>query len=250
MVSTSSKRGFTLIELLVVIAIIAILAAILFPVFAQAREKARQASCLSNLKQIGIATQMYAQDYDETMAAWTFANYPNGLWGSPEWNFYGWDYAFYFWQPYLKNIQVYQCPSAKDNFSPNPTNATYQRYNMSYGYSEYIMNPGNGFSKLSTLANNQYGVANIVIIAESRFGGIFNDWDAGSTGGANQIPTNYLARVALADGSTARHSGSQVIFADSHAKYIPLAKIRCPNPNGNTVGQYPIVNPNAPFQLP
>ena len=59
------RRGFTLIELLVVIAIIAILAAILFPVFAQAREKARQASCTSNLKQIGMAFKMYIQDYDE-----------------------------------------------------------------------------------------------------------------------------------------------------------------------------------------
>ena len=61
------KKGFTLIELLVVIAIIAILAAILFPVFAQAREKARQTSCLSNLKQIGTATMLYADDYDECL---------------------------------------------------------------------------------------------------------------------------------------------------------------------------------------
>src|SRR2546425_2646692 len=60
------RRAFTLIELLVVIAIIAILAAILFPVFAQAREKARQATCVSNLKQLGTAAMMYAQDYDET----------------------------------------------------------------------------------------------------------------------------------------------------------------------------------------
>ena len=60
------KKAFTLIELLVVIAIIAILAAILFPVFAQAREKARQASCLSNEKQIGLGLMMYTQDYDET----------------------------------------------------------------------------------------------------------------------------------------------------------------------------------------
>ena len=63
----SAWRGFTLIELLVVIAIIAILAAILFPVFAQAREKARGAACLSNVKQLGLALQMYAQDYDETL---------------------------------------------------------------------------------------------------------------------------------------------------------------------------------------
>src|SRR2546429_1371192 len=68
-------RGFTLIELLVVIAIIAILAAILFPVFAQAREKARQSSCQSNLRQLGLATQLYAQDYDET---YPLAQYADG----------------------------------------------------------------------------------------------------------------------------------------------------------------------------
>ena len=77
------RNAFTLIELLVVIAIIAILAAILFPVFAQAREKAKQTSCLSNIKQINTASLMYAQDYDENLAGGTFANYPAGFWQTP-----------------------------------------------------------------------------------------------------------------------------------------------------------------------
>jgi prepilin-type N-terminal cleavage/methylation domain-containing protein len=74
--STRSRRGFTLIELLVVIAIIAILAAILFPVFAQARERARAAACLSNMKQIGQAVYMYIQDYDEMMPTFYLWYYP------------------------------------------------------------------------------------------------------------------------------------------------------------------------------
>jgi prepilin-type N-terminal cleavage/methylation domain-containing protein/prepilin-type processing-associated H-X9-DG protein len=107
-------RGFTLIELLVVIAIIAILAAILFPVFAQAREKARAASCLSNTKQIGVASMMYAQDYDEMIHANAFSDPPRVLDGAhfvncstPRWM----DVL----QPYVKNVQVFNCPS--DPFS-------------------------------------------------------------------------------------------------------------------------------------
>ena len=129
-----TKHGFTLIELLVVIAIIAILAAILFPVFAQAREKARQASCLSNMKQLGTATQLYVDDYDETLPpaylfdsdlnpAYTDGSYsaypcnnckkprtycnPCDVAENPHWT---WKDALF---PYVKNCNLYYCPSDK-----------------------------------------------------------------------------------------------------------------------------------------
>jgi prepilin-type N-terminal cleavage/methylation domain-containing protein/prepilin-type processing-associated H-X9-DG protein len=103
------KSGFTLIELLVVIAIIAILAAILFPVFAKAREKARQTACLSNLKQLALATLMYVQDYDEQLPN---VNY-DYLYGAPGWMPGGTHWPCL--QPYIKNEQILICPSADIN---------------------------------------------------------------------------------------------------------------------------------------
>ena len=102
-----ARKGFTLIELLVVIAIIAILAAILFPVFAQARAKARAALCLSNEKQIGLSVMMYAQDYDDTMP---FSTYPKGWCGSSTANAVSnpkWIDMIY---PYVKNTALFTCP--------------------------------------------------------------------------------------------------------------------------------------------
>jgi len=90
------RRGFTLIELLVVIAIIAILAAILFPVFARAREKARQSSCLANAKQLNLAIMQYAQDYDETYPRTSIGG--TGTWPNAV-------------MPYMKNWQILICPS-------------------------------------------------------------------------------------------------------------------------------------------
>ncbi len=109
-----TRKGFTLIELLVVIAIIAILAAILFPVFARAREKARQSSCLSNIKQLSLGNVMYAQDYDEKTVI--FSQGASG--GNPQWH--------YLIEPYLKNENIYLCPSQR------PTAQWYGRM-ISYG---------------------------------------------------------------------------------------------------------------------
>ena len=148
-----ARRGFTLIELLVVIAIIAILAAILFPVFAQAREQARAISCLSNMKQLGLSVKMYAQDYDEQFpmgnasAAYNWENNPDtnpylgtpnytGCGGvvNPDWTnlvipgipgpaFTGCTYGWEFYRvlmhvqlgPYTKNVNIWYCPSDKRN---------------------------------------------------------------------------------------------------------------------------------------
>ena len=132
------RRGFTLIELLVVIAIIAILAAILFPVFDKAREKARTASCQSNLKQLATAFLMYAQDYDEMTCcislAWpdthtTYTMNPMGQCASALFNYHsslGWWYSWPFMiYPYVKSEQLFRCPSS-----------TYNCYGVSYGMAQ------------------------------------------------------------------------------------------------------------------
>ena len=119
--SHSQKAGFTLIELLVVIAIIAILAAILFPVFAKVREKARQTSCLSNEKQLGLAFVQYTQDYDEC--------YPGTLYYGN-----GWSSRIY---PYVKSIGCYTCPD-------DPTAAGVGQNAISYGLNDNLVLDGGG----------------------------------------------------------------------------------------------------------
>ncbi len=134
------RKGFTLIELLVVIAIIAILAAILFPVFARAREKARQASCQSNLKQITLALKQYQQDYDEVypIASTAMANGTLCTPGNPPCCSKAWSpnknaslpsavatgYVHTRLEPYIKNTQVWICPSMSSSFNPGTSDAS------------------------------------------------------------------------------------------------------------------------------
>ncbi len=119
-------RGFTLIELLVVIAIIAILAAILFPVFAQAREKARQSSCTSNVKQSALAVMMYINDYDETFPPhYYYRNNQNSANGYVHWTG--------LCEPYIKNWGIFVCPS-DPNRGVAPTNFSRASNNRGYGY--------------------------------------------------------------------------------------------------------------------
>lgn len=125
-----ANTGFTLIELLVVIAIIAILAAILFPVFARARENARKTSCLSNLKQIGLGALQYTQDYDERTVPCVLA-YSGNLYDGNNYVF------FQLIQPYVKSTQLFQCPSDSERrphwFANNPqNNGAYPNVHCSY----------------------------------------------------------------------------------------------------------------------
>ena len=130
--SKPQRRAFTLIELLVVIAIIAILAAILFPVFARARENARRSSCQSNLKQIGLAFAQYTQDYDEKLPG--HRNY-----GNP-YNSCGSGYAAWptYLEPYTKNWQIFVCPSVQRDYTGGCTSINSVSYGVNFNAASYV----------------------------------------------------------------------------------------------------------------
>ena len=197
------NRGFTLIELLVVIAIIAILAAILFPVFARAREKARQTSCLNNIKQLGLAFMMYAQDYDERLVPLR-----NG----------GHLVASYHWeniiQPYIANRQILICPSAS-----NPTSiANPVTYGVSFNNLSSDDTSAGGLGAGRALAEIQYPADAVMISEAQRADGVPLRWFYSpriyAFGAVSGYPNNGIPNPG-------RHNdGNNVAFCDGHAKWI------------------------------
>ncbi len=191
------RRGFTLIELLVVIAIIAILAAILFPVFARAREKARQTSCLSNVKQLSLGIIMYGSDYDQRL--------PNARFGDVAGEQVTWKRVCY---PYVKNWNVYECPSKPGHWTSSCTTSAWPSL-------------GAGLAVGSGLAYNYHvggqPEGNIVVPAETI---MIADIDSGCHQFVNQLGW-------LPGWFSSRHNdGGNWGFCDGHAKWLNKQSMR------------------------
>ena len=220
-----TKHGFTLIELLVVIAIIAILAAILFPVFAQAREKARQTSCLSNLKNIGTAVMLYADDNHETYPL-TYSGDPN----SATCNLPG---AL---NSYIKNYAIWYCPSWVATFDKSQSEADQRNnaYNGGYGgngnilgYFDYTFPDMCKATKLARVKSP----ANVVLLCDYSTGVMIPSITLTWRGYGNQyLPGTALAGLPadgsltngdqLSDFNNGRHNeGVNLCFGDGHAGF-------------------------------
>lgn len=189
------KRGFTLIELLVVIAIIAILAAILLPVFARARENARRSSCANNLKQIGTALMSYTQDYDERTPSQSWWNGCNDWNGTPAWQLV----------PYIKSSQIYVCPS-KGTGSPDPSVTG----RISYGF--------NFLGYINTSLASLQQPTDLVAAADSANAWLDGYWQANSEPLKNQEDWRFQTQQ--------KHlSMVNCVFADGHVKAVRASSL-------------------------
>lgn len=220
----SKRSGFTLIELLVVIAIIALLAAILFPAFARARENARRASCQSNQKQIGLGIAQYTQDYDERMP-YSWQGTSNGP--SDATTNYKWMDAIY---TYVKSEQVFNCPSQA--FPPTGFGAYKQRSGTNYG--SYAINAayygsGDAYSGVAYSFLPAIQSPSTTIMTTDGDGNFETEWE---NAGANPTLTNTNPRTL--NHIIERHLETVVVlYADSHVKSVKLASLSAPKAVGS-----------------
>jgi prepilin-type N-terminal cleavage/methylation domain-containing protein/prepilin-type processing-associated H-X9-DG protein len=212
------KSGFTLIELLVVIAIIAILAAILFPVFAQAREKARQITCLSNEKQIGLGILQYVQDFDETFPRQKFYDGKNAsTWAT--------------WQtvinPYMKSHDVYRCPDNLFNKTFIAGGAGTIDYPISYAPNSAMMSDWG--AKFDTRLPVIDSPADTVLVVESRspWSALSANsiiWDSAQSEWKGGFYPAGAPEPGPNDGDAFEHNHFiNVLFSDGHAKPTKFA---------------------------
>ena len=207
-------RGFTLIELLVVIAIIAILAAILFPVFAKAREKARQSSCLSNTRQLANGMMMYVQDYDEK-----FMDGSSGL-TQANGNLFWFERIL----PYVKNVQIFDCPSAVQDTS-------YHSWGTPPNFTGKVVKYGVTSAAVSRTAGTVYALAVFTHAAETALlGDSYHQYPNGAAqfAAANECRgtpgCSCASGSAPANAANARHNGgTNLAFCDGHAKWISFS---------------------------
>ena len=239
------RRGFTLIELLVVIAIIAILAAILFPVFARAREKARQASCASNLKQIGLAMLMYAQDYDNMLPdSLMMRNFSDSsAWWMP------WYWCIY---PYVKNLQVFDCPSwgfARTAYPPisglSPSGIRTGGYgnirevmgyagSIGYRAADWGPYPNPGISGYGVPLDRMTAPAEIILVVDSTYWHARRDfWER--TDNASQPDASTAAKYnhAYYVVDSRHNEGANAAYADGHVKWNRQGLANIPRAHSN-----------------
>ena len=216
------RRAFTLIELLVVIAIIAILAAILFPVFAQAKAAAKKTACLSNMKQVGTGLYLYAGDYEDTFIL--DSKYPIGNVGGSKCsatnnvNCQGKNSYYISIQPYIKSYTLFICPEeSRTNTSYDGVNQTGKQ--ISYGYNEGpVSDHGWGLVSDDNTGRVGYNFSQVEAVAET-----FSFGDSQDGGNPAITADNNLATPAPKTVTTTqmRHGGTwQMAFADGHAKSI------------------------------
>ena len=237
------KHGFTLIELLVVIAIIAILAAILFPVFAQAREKARSISCLSNMRQIGLAVNMYMQDYDER----SVKTHHDLEQGETIANLYPWYQPL---QPYIKNGNIFRCPSVNDTPTLFPYLVTLDNWNTYR--TDYLIN---GFFAHGIALAAVSAPAEQVMFGERHAGIAFFDyhpwpsapdgsWERGFLDGSGYRIGDVDSDSQGKDPANVGHhsQGDNYDFADGHAKWLKFARTLDPTKPGDAVDNWGMHN--------